>query len=661
MCGVYGIVSPGGRVAPELDADLKKMGDRLTHRGPDDRREQTWQGRHCRVGLGFTRLAILDLKRGGQPLRCPVDSTVIACNGQVYNYVELRKRVSDEVFYSRGDMEVALHLYRKLGPSFLHELNGMYAGAILDPRRARLLLFRDRFGIKPLYYCRDGDRFLFASEIRPLLAVHRQPARLNRVALPLFFTYRFVPGRQTLFAGIEKLEPATYLDYDLRSQRIRRVRYWEYEPGVQRRRSKHAPYALAPTATGKADEKHFRRDEAELAALFEDSVRIRLRADVEVGSLLSAGIDSSAVCALAADHTPNLRAFNISFAEPEYDEGPAVARLFAAQPERFGSITLHHRRCSKKALERLPALIQALEEPLSLGAVIPTDAVCALAAQHVKVTLSGEGADEIFAGYRKFLLEAAAAEMEAGGMRTDGFEQVLRRCGGTEELKKYLRTRHPDPYVRYIQSEALFGTRNLRRLLGAEHTGPESFKVEPVPAAARPHLRVRQHPLDQLIAIECRTRLPDYVALRLDKLAMRHSLETRTPFLDYRLAQFAGRLPVARKINLARSLTKWICRQTFLKAGWIDSYTAMRPKQPFTIPLAAWLSRPRDLPAVIEPCVRGDMVHRHGVLDPQMTGALFETISRRGVGPDTLVCAADRAFAVLVFTLWYEQFIHATG
>ncbi len=626
MCGIYGIISHS-LPEEEILTRLSLMGRLQRHRGPDDQRDLVFSVKDRRVGLGFVRLSILDLETGMQPIQCPKDQSVIICNGQIYNYIELRSDVKGERFISKGDVEVALHLYRRTGLDFLQRLNGMYAGAILDPTRQKLLLFRDRFGIKPLYYATWDGSFVFSSEIKPLLAGSGLPRRLNHSRLGTLFTYRYLPGEETMFYGLKRLPPGSYLEYDLKSGEYHVERYWEYD--LDRENSGLSLDDAAETFN----------------TLFTDAVRIRLRSDVEVGSFLSGGIDSSAVTSRVAKLRPDVRMFTVAFDEEKYNELPSVKRFLRANKDLFSIARLITRDCGKEGLDQLPEILRAIEEPISLGAVIPTDQVCQLAGDHVKVVMTGEGADEIFAGYRKFLLEMAACEY---GSLSGGGQRELEAA--YPELRSYMDIRNPDPIRRYIQSERLFSRDELRRLMGREPP------ADLFPKDALPVLNGNEHPLNAALAMECRFRLPDYVILRLDKLSMRHSLETRTPFLDYRLAEFAATVPPNFKVNLELEQEKMICRYSFVKNSVLDRETAYRKKQPFTVPLADWLSDPSSLPDFMKEIMLGDVVKKQGVLNENMVKELSETVSAAGVGPETLVSGADRMFAVIVFSLWYEEF-----
>jgi asparagine synthase (glutamine-hydrolysing) len=634
MCGVYGIVSRSLDEA-ELRKRLVKMGGLQHHRGPDGQKEMVFTApaaspETVRVGMGLSRLAILDLVTGMQPICSKTDGCTIVCNGQVYNYIELRPLVADCHFVSQGDIEVALHVYRKKGTDFLNALNGMYAGAIYDPGRRKVLLFRDRFGIKPLYYAVSRKDIAFASEIKPLFSALNIRPSLNKSKLHAYFTYRYVPGHETMFEGIFRVPPGSYLILDLDSGAFEISRYWHYRPDEKEKQM------TLPDAADRFNE------------LFADAVRIRLRSDVELGSFISGGIDSSAVSSVAAETNPLLRLYTISFSESKYDELPYVRQLIKSMGRRFSRSSLTHAVCGPEMLGGLPGIIAAVEEPISLGTMLPTNQLCALAAKDVKAVLTGEGADEIFAGYRKFMIEMAISHFD--DCSPSQRRKLLTLFPEMENLLKG-RNGKGDPGRRYIQSEALFTAGECHRMLGFEPDSP-LFENE-----LRPLLTGDEHPVNAAIAYETRFRLPDYVVLRLDKLSMRHSLETRTPLLDYRLAQFAADLPVSMKTNLSMNREKFICSYAYLKKGILDPVTAFRRKQPFTFPMADWLSNKELLPEFILDIMFGNIVSSQNILDPEVVKDLALNITSDGVGPHTLVSSADRLFSVIVFTLWVEQML----
>ena len=626
MCGIHGIIS---RSMPEgeIQSRLARMGGVQRHRGPDDAGGRVFSAPGRRVGFGFVRLSILDLETGMQPVECGIDGSAIICNGQIYNYRSLTTEVSEQPFVTSGDIEVGLHLFRKMGVDFLQKLNGMYAGAVFSRNENRVILFRDRFGIKPLYYTRKGEDLFFASEIRPILEGTGEKPVFNRKALPKFFSYRYVPGEETMFKGIRKLPPGSYMEVDLKTGDISIKRYWEY-------RFDRVNHSMSMEEAAE-----------EFFGLFSDAVDLRLNADVEVGSFLSGGIDSSAVASLAADRKKDINLFTIFFNEQGYNELPQVQQFLQAHKERFGGAKLNTALCSTELLEKLPSIIRSVEEPVSLGTLLPTDQVCRLAGEHLKVVVTGEGADEIFGGYRKFLVESAAASFHESSRQRQN--ELIRMY---PELETYLAVRHKDPFRRYIQSELLFDRSELARLIG---TDPGDVVL---PQDARPSLSGSEDPVNTALALEARSRLPDYVILRLDKLSMRHSLETRTPFLDFRLAEFAATLPPDFKANIEKGIEKYLLGYALGKYGILDRITAGRRKLPFTIPLAHWLSDPSRLPEPLREVLSGSMIKEQGILNQDILAHDLRHISMSQTEPNTLVSAADRVFAVIVFTLWYNEF-----
>lgn len=624
MCGICGYWSknfPKDKLRYLLD-DMCAV---QHHRGPDERSAIQKEN----IGTGFVRLSILDLETGMQPVVSREDNTMITCNGQIYNYIELKQELPSTSYSTSGDMEVALNAYRHWGLSFPSKLNGMFAGAIHDPGNRRLVLFRDRFGIKPLYYTVNEFGFFYSSEIKSLLKTPGTACEIDRDLLSTYFTYRYIPGEKTLFKGIRKINPASTLILDTDSGEFRTSRYWEW----------NFRESESQISSREAEEEFHR--------LFTDSVRIRLRSDVEVGSLISGGIDSSAVASVAAVHKPDLKLFTIGFNEAKYDETEDVNQFLASMPDHFSGATPVQRICARNRLDLLPGIVKAIEEPISLGTMVPTDQVCQLASENLKVVLTGEGADEIFAGYRKFLVEEAALQypsMAAKEQRKllDLYPELLLRLSETGE----------DHIARHIASEKLFMHKELKDLLGMP-----SLPEPDIRTSIPDRVLMEKDPISAMQMIEVSTRLPHYVNLRLDKISMHHSLETRTPFLDYRLADFASSLPRSLRVNLKAGREKYICRQTFMKKGILPAQVADRAKKPFTMPIADWFSNPAELPDPIREILQGNAVDRQGILDGDMVRKYAGLVTGTGVGPETMLSAGDRVFAIVVFTLWYSQFM----
>ena len=561
MCGIAGVVcaSQGSALERAL-----AMNARLVHRGPDD--EGSWSaGPHA---LAMRRLSIIDLAGGHQPMVAP-SGTVIVFNGEIYNFAELRKELAPRwQFRTRSDTEVVLALYELEGIGGLDRLAGMFAIALLDTVHDRLHLVRDRLGKKPLYFTADGE-LLFASELKALLAgLDRRPA-LDLQALSDYLTFRFVPAPATPFAGIRKLAPGHRVEVELSTGRRRVHEWW--------RLTMVSGDGEAPEAV------------EEFGELLRQAVEQRLVAsDVPVGVLLSGGLDSSAVATTAVElgHR-DFHTFSVAFADGgEWSELPyarATAELIGSQ---------HHEVVIDRAdfVAAVPELVHQTDEPLADLAGIPLHAVARLAREHVKVVLSGEGADEVLAGYdiehvaRRIdrlatlrhvprpLVAAAARAMPAGrgealaDIGAHGWSGMLRGRGA-----HITRVFGDEAKCRMWPESA--GLRASADLLDDWYASTDS-----------------SHPVDQLLEVYCRHWLPEDLLMKADKTTMATSLELRTPFLDHRLVEWAATLPLRWKVGSAQDgrRSKRVLRE--YAAGRVPQSVVDRPKQGFPVPAYRWLS-----------------------------------------------------------------------
>jgi asparagine synthase (glutamine-hydrolysing) len=563
MCGICG-------VAGHVDGNvLRAMTDSLTHRGPDDSGFHEAPG----ISLGVRRLSIIDVPGGHQPLANEDGSVTVVFNGEIYNHQELRSRLEarGHRFATRTDTEVLVHLYEEYGDALVHLLQGMFAFALWDDTRRRLLLARDRLGIKPLYYTETNGTFLFASEVKALLQhpdVHATP---DLLALDLYLTFRYVPGPATLFKGIKKLPPGHTLVVENGSHKVER--YWElvlgdYQPGA-------------------------RLDETveEFAALLEDTTRRHLISDVPVGMLLSGGLDSSAVAALMArgNHTP-VTTFTVGFDLPgahnELDEARTVARHLG---------TDHHELVlTPDAAALLPRLVRHLDEPIADPAVLPTYLICEFARARVPVVLTGEGGDELLGGYPRYAWFARAAQLRRllpAWTREDVLLPMTRMAplsrryhraatnllAERDDAERHLHwVAGLDPALR---PELL--TRDMREVLPS---GTALALVAPelgTAVASAPDL------VHRLMALDIRTWLVDDVLTKMDKMSMAVSVEARVPFLDHRLVEFVAGVPLA--IKLAHGPKTLLKRAA---APLLPATTVRRRKHAFQIPLEPWLAGP---------------------------------------------------------------------
>lgn len=603
MCGIHGIVDPalGEGGGEEMLALLRAMGRAQGHRGPDGHAERVFGSGRARAGLGFVRLAILDLESGMQPIVRPQDGAAIVCNGQIYNYRALRKEIDPALLRTHGDIEVALHLYARHGTAFLDRLNGMYAGAIFDPAHRRLLLFTDRFGVKPLYYAAFGGRFCFASEIKALRAAAPGALRVNQAALAPYLTFGYVPGEETLYAGVRRLAPGSFLAFDLDTGTFSTHRYWRYAPATD-----------ATLDLPRAAERFFE--------LFEDAVALRAEADVTVGATVSGGIDSCAVAALAARRDPAMPLFTLAFDDPAYDESARATDFIARVPNAAGTHPVHVATCGPDVLQALPAIMRHLEEPVCKTALLPTWRLFERVSRQVKVVLTGEGADELFAGYGWFWLDAAGRRTGAGG----------------------------DPLSAYTRGRRFFEPDELAALLGAQRTRFD------IPADLTDGVPGDSAPLEALLTLETRFRLPAANLLRLDKLAMAHSVEARTPFLDFRLAELAGTLSADLKLGARSEEQKFVCRSAFARRGLLPPGVAWARKQPLSAPVDAWLRDEAALPEPLQDVLAGRHAIFGSLVDPRPVRRLREALRGEATTPFSAVTAADKLWALCVLAAWHD-------
>jgi asparagine synthase (glutamine-hydrolysing) len=624
MCGICGIVSRDG--APVEAAALGRMATALAHRGPDDHGLHVAGG----AGLGHRRLAIIDLTPDGHQPMANEDGTVhVVFNGEIYNFLELRPHLEKRGhrFRSRSDTEVILHLYEEHGTDCLRHLRGMFAFAIWDAPRRRLFAARDRLGKKPLYYARTPGGLLFASEIKGVLAEGSVPRRPHAEALHHYLTYQCVPSPLTAFEGIERLPPAHFLIYEGGGLRVER--YW---------RLAYGPKLRAPDA----------ELAAELRERLREAVRLRLVSDVPLGAFLSGGVDSSAVVALMSEAGGGpVRTFSIGFTEEEFDELP-YARQVA---ERFG--TRHTEWVVEpRALEILPRLVWHFDEPFADPSAIPTWHVSRLAREQVTVALNGDGGDEAFAGYGRYLandrtwrLEQSAprrayrrARALAGAIRRAARRRTLprglRRALGrvSPEMENALRLCHFSPE----EKEALYSP-----AFAAAVGGIDSFALLFAAAAASGAADF----LDRTLAADVALYLPDDLLVKVDVASMAHALEARSPFLDHELMEFAARLPVDLKIR--GGVGKYLLKRAL--ADILPEPVLRRRKMGFGVPLARWFRG--ELREFVSDTLLGGRALARGYFRPAAVRALVEEHLR---GRED---RSNHLWDLTMLELWHRTFI----
>ena len=572
MCGISGIYK-FNKDASVNEALLKKMCAALEHRGPDDEGYYV----HRNVGFGHRRLSIIDIEGGHQPMANEDDSIWIVQNGEIYNYLELKRDlVADgHVFKTHSDTEVILHLYEKYGTECVHKLNGMFAFAIWDGRKKELFIARDRLGIKPLYYYMDKEGIVFASEIKAILQNKRVKAALNQRGLNDYISFQFCLGDETLFKGIKKLLPGHMLV--VKGKHVKVKKYWDLEFKIDEGR----------------DADYYSK---KLMMLIEDAVRLRLRSDVPIGAYLSGGIDSSTIvcCASSLLGTP-LKTFTGYFKEgAEFDE-----RRYATEISKFNKTTHYETYITPKDfINSFDKLIYFLDEPVAGPGVLPQHFVSKAASGNVKVVLGGQGGDEIFGGYVRYFL--AYFEDSIGKLIFDG-QKSLRQAtelkamfGNLSQLKGY------QPLMRYFWQEGLFESVDKRyyRLIRKDAMINQLLSEDALAARNSDNDFERfqeifnQFSNDSLINkmmhFDVKTLLPALLQVE-DRASMGASLESRVPLLDHRIIEFACSIPshIKFKGGETKHILKRAARHVVPKR-----ILSRQDKMGFPVPLSEWYRGP---------------------------------------------------------------------
>ncbi len=620
MCGICGLAALDG--GPVDTAPLAQMSAALAHRGPDDAAEVT----DGPVALAARRLAIIDLEGGRQPMASEDGRVHAALNGEILNHAALRDdlRRRGHAFATRCDTEVLVHLYEERGERMLEELRGMFALALWDARERRLLLARDRFGIKPLYWRAAGGVLSFASELKALRGLPGFGREIDPDAVEAFFTFNSIPSPMTIFRDVRKLEPGTLLSW---------------RPGCEpeiRRWCRPAPVHARDVRTQSEDELA-----DELALRLRDSVRAHLVSDVPVGVWLSGGVDSGLLAALAAQESgERLRTFSIGFEERSFDELER-ARLVAG---RLGSD--HHEEILGPAdAEALPLIAAAFDEPYADSSSLPTWAVSRLTSRHVKVALSGEGGDELFGGYHTYAADLLAPRL-AGVARlarplVERLPSSSRRVSLDYRARRFVRAAQLPPLERHHGWKEILTPALRAQLLAPLHDG--RAPRDPVDLLrARYAQTAGAEPLARLQDVDLAPYLSDDLLTKTDRMSMAHSLEVRVPFLDPVVAELALALPTSAKV---RGMAKKRLLRS-VAGTLLPREIARGAKRGFSIPMAAWLRG--DLLPMARDLLAPDALRRGGVLDPApVTRLLEEHVARRDDHSRAL-------WGLLCFALWQD-------
>jgi len=559
MCGIAGLFLPERAVLiePDMDAMLAVM----VHRGPDG--EGRYVSADRRYHAGFRRLAIIDLETGDQPIEDTDGGRVAMGNGEIYNYREIRERHPDYPYRTQGDIEAVLPLIRAKGDAFVHELNGMYALALYDIARKNLLLVRDRLGVKPLYWTRlKGGSVLFASEIKALFASALVRPLVDENAVAAYLAHGWVPAPRTLFAGIHKLPPGHLLRAGADGSIIVE-RYW-----------RPAPARDLPSVPAEIEER--------LVALLRDSLRLQLRSDVPVGALLSGGLDSGLMVALASEQSPQpLNTFTVSFEGSKVDEAPLARMVAERYATRHTAITV----AADTATAHLPRLAWFAEEPNFDAALLPNYLIDRVLAGHVTVALNGTGGDELFAGYgRNFRLLIESAYLSVPGwLRRRAIEPLAEAAAPMVAWRLKRAALYDGNRGAYLNAHTTHFPPPIRDLIG--YAGPA------------PALSAQAYHYDEFIGkiggdhqtaalyADILSYLPDDLLTLLDRTTMAVSVEGRVPYLDHRVVEAALAVPS----GLRTPGGAWKALQRKIAAGYLPAPLLTAPKQGFASPMKAWI------------------------------------------------------------------------
>ena len=635
MCGIYGYLSPTGTIDPTI---LRRMGHPLKHRGPDDEGEVILDSSEVSVGLGHKRLSIIDLSPAGKQSMANEDETIwITFNGEIYNFREIRKELEGKghKFRSHSDTEVIVHLYEELGTKCLERLNGMFAFALWDAKQKSLFLARDRTGKKPLHYCVHRGHFLFASEIKALLQHPLVSREIDLKSLNKYLAYEYVPAPNSIFKAIKKLEPGYCLLF--RGGAAVTSQYWDI------------PMENYPISD---------RTEAqyidELKELLERAVTARLEAaDVPVGLFVSGGLDSGVVAAIARKAKENLQCFSIGFEEASFDES-----RYAQQVARSLGIK-HHLKVfrAQEMLHMVERLPEILDEPLADPSILPLYLLSQFAAEHMKVVLSGDGGDELFAGYQTYQAHKLVTFYDAlPGFVKESVKAFAFRLPVSHKylsldfkIKQFLKGVGVSSEVRFFLWRGAFSNAERHALLRPE----VRLELQNENAYEEIYRYVRKSgltkELERILYLSMKLYLQDNNLVTVDRASMANGLEVRSPLLDRDVVDFVCRLPMEYKLNGLK--TKYILKK--VAEELLPRNVVYRKKKGFGVPLAKWLTG--ELREFMLDYLSQERIERQGIFHyPCVSQLIDEQLTMKKDNRELL-------WTLLVFQTWYERYIESAG
>ncbi|HEX7057797.1 MAG TPA: asparagine synthase (glutamine-hydrolyzing) [Bacilli bacterium] len=617
MCGIAGIVTYD-KSEPSSE-QLKRMTDAIAHRGPDD----SGFFRESGVGLGFRRLSIIDLAGGQQPMTNEDSTLWLVFNGEIYNFPELRRALTEKGhrFKTQCDSEVVLHSYEEFGTDCVKRFRGMFAFAIWDCGKRLLFAARDHFGIKPFYYASGNNGFLFASEIKSILASGEMERKVDWQSLYHYMTFQYVPDPRTMFAGIKKLPPAHTL-IATEEGRVSLSRYWN------------------PVFAPKRQSFHDAVEQ--IRASLQDSVKHHLVSDVRRGCFLSSGVDSTAIAAMMRQMEP-IKTFSVGFAGPNNETVVAKETARALGTEHYVNVIT-----AADYFASVPKAVWLQDEPVADPAAIALYHVARLAKEHVTVVLSGEGADELFGGYRIYREPLALKPLNWLPLAAKRFLHLLvSAIPGNFYGKNYLLRGTTPLQERFFGNANIFPDMLKQRLL--RQTCLRGKQLVPAGRAVQELYRQCRHldPVSQMQYIDLHLWLPGDILMKADKMTMAHSLELRVPFLDKELFAVAASIPASYRI--AGGTTKYVFRKAM--EGIIPDFILHRPKLGFPVPMRDWLKGERGRQLL-------DVICESGVTEYFNLAEVWRLFALHRDGKADF---SRHLWVLYVFALWHMTYMEGTA
>lgn len=630
MCGIYGYVSSSGAVAPAV---WRRMGDAIAHRGPDDHGEVSLNSDVSWISLGHKRLSIVDLSPAGRQPLCNEDESIwITFNGEIYNYQELTKELKNRghKFRSQSDTEVVLHLYEEHGTECLQRLNGMFAFALWDSNEKLLFLARDPIGKKPLHYCMSGGDFVFASEIKALLEHPLVSRDLDLKAVNKYLALEYIPAPHTIFQGIKKLEPGHSLVY--RKGRALISQYWdlrlEDHPISDRSEAQYA---------------------AELRDLLSRAVHRRLQTDVPVGLFVSGGLDSGLIAALARAEKENLECFSIGFEESSFDE-----TRYAREIARHLGLKHHVKTFgAEDMLQLVRSLPEIIDEPIADPSILPLFLLSKFAAHHFKVVLSGDGGDELFAGYQTYQAHKLATYYDTlPGFVKTSLKRVAAALPVSHgylsvdfKLKQFLKGVDVPSDMRFFLWRGAFADAERQSLLAPDVRSAirKEDAYEDVHRYARQSGLAKE--LERILYVSAKLYLQDNNLVTVDRASMANGLEVRCPLLDREIVEFSSRLPMHYKLKALE--TKYILKKA--AESLLPRRIIYRKKKGFAVPLAKWLTT--ELKPLMLDYLSKERIRRQGLFEYSYVSKLLRQHLNKSKDNRELL------WTLLVFQLWHEKYV----